>query len=292
MENNNNHNTDENTVQLGRMNRLRVLRRVEFGLYLDAGERFGDVLLPARYAPADANVDDELEVFLYLDHDERLVATTERPLAQVGDFAYLEVAWVNNYGAFLRWGPMKDLFVPFREQKMKMRKGERYMVHLHVDGQSHRIVASAKIDRYLSQDEPPYRKGDKVEALVWQKTELGLKVIIDNRFAGLLYDDQLFRQYFAGDRLQAYVSQVRPDGKIDLMAQPVGHGGIQDFSDTLLQYLQAHNGLCPLGDKSPADEIYNTFGVSKKLFKKAVGDLYRRRMITLTDEGIILVNEE
>ena len=144
------------------------------------------------------------EVFLYLDHDERLVATTERPLAQVGDFAFLQVAWVNNFGAFMHWGPMKDLFVPFREQKMKMKKGERYMVHLHIDRESYRIVASAKVERYLSQDMPPYQVGEEVDALVWQKTDLGLKVIVDNCFAGLLYDDQLFRQYFAGDRLCAH----------------------------------------------------------------------------------------
>lgn len=279
-------------IKLGRMNKLRVIKQVEFGLYLDGGERFGNILLPARYVPQDARVDDELEVFLYLDHDERLVATTERPLAQVGDFAFLQVAWVNNFGAFLHWGPMKDLFVPFREQKLKMRKGESYMVHLHIDPESYRIVASAKVDRYLSQELPPYRMGDEVDALVWQKTDLGLKVIVDNRYAGLLYDDQLFRQYFAGDRLKAYVSQVRPDGKIDLMAQPVGHEGIQDFSETLLSYIQSHNGICPLGDKSPADAIYEVFGVSKKLFKKAVGDLYRRRLITLSDEGLVLVDKK
>ncbi len=279
-------------IKLGRMNTLRVIKEVEFGVYLDGGERFGNILLPARYVPQDVQVGDNLEVFLYLDHDERLVATTERPLAQVGDFAFLQVAWVNNFGAFMHWGPMKDLFVPFREQKMKMKKGERYMVHLHIDRESYRIVASAKVERYLSQDMPPYQVGEEVDALVWQKTDLGLKVIVDNCFAGLLYDDQLFRQYFAGDRLKAYVSQVRSDGKIDLMAQPVGHEGIQDFSEVLLAYLRSHNGICPLGDKSPADAVYDTFGVSKKLFKKAVGDLYRRRLITLSDEGLVLVDKK
>ena len=176
-------------IKLGRMNTLRVIKEVEFGVYLDGGERFGNILLPARYVPQDVQVGDNLEVFLYLDHDERLVATTERPLAQVGDFAFLQVAWVNNFGAFMHWGPMKDLFVPFREQKMKMRKGERYMVHLHIDRESYRIVASAKVERYLSHDMPPYQVGEEVDALVWQKTDLGIKVIVDNCFAGLLYDD-------------------------------------------------------------------------------------------------------
>ena len=279
-------------IKLGRMNTLRVIKEVEFGVYLDGGERFGNILLPARYVPQDVQVGDNLEVFLYLDHDERLVATTERPLAPVGDFALLQVAWVNDFGAFMHWGPMKDLFVPFREQKMKMRKGERYMVHLHIDRESYRIVASAKVERYLSQDMPPYQVGEEVDALVWQKTDLGLNVIVDNCFAGLLYDDQLFRQYFAGDRLKAYVSQVRSDGKIDLMAQPVGHEGIQDFSEVLLAYLRSHNVICPLGDKSPADSIYDTLGACKQSLTKALGDLYRRRLITLSDEGLVLVDKK
>ena len=232
-------------IKLGRMNTLRVIKEVEFGVYLDGGERFGNILLPARYVPQDVQVGDNLEVFLYLDHDERLVATTERPLAQVGDFAFLQVAWVNNFGAFMHWGPMKDLFVPFREQKMKMRKGERYMVHLHIDRESYRIVASAKVERYLSQDMPPYQVGEEVDALVWQKTDLGLKVIVDNCFAGLLYDDQLFRQYFAGDRLKAYVSQVRSDGKIDhgTAGGPRGQTGFLGGAACLSQVAQRHLSL-------------------------------------------------
>ena len=279
-------------MELGRVNRLIVIKQVDFGLYLDGGEVHGPILLPSRYVPEGTKVGDELDVFIYLDQDERLVATTERTLAQVGDFAHLEVAWVNNFGAFLNWGLMKDLFVPFREQKMKMQKGNRYIVHIHLDERSHRIMASAKVEKFLSQDMPPYRPGDAVEVLVWQKTDLGLKAIVDNRFSGLLYDQQMFREPHTGDRLTAYVQQVRPDGKIDLILQPLGQQAATEFSEVLLQHLQTNGGHTPLGDKSPAEEIYAVFGVSKKVFKKAVGDLYRRRIITIGDDGLTLISED
>ena len=275
-------------VELGRVNRLTVVKQVDFGLYLDGGEVHGNILLPARYVPDGTKIGDEIDVFLYLDQEERLVATTEHPLAQVGDFAWLEVAWVNNFGAFLNWGLMKDLFVPFREQKMKMQKGNRYIVHVHLDEESHRIMASAKVEKFLSHEMPPYQVGDAVDGLVWQKTDLGFKVIVDNRFGGLLYDHQLFRQLHTGDRLTMYIQQVREDGKIDLMLQPVGQQAAREFSDVLLEHLRNNAGRTVLGDKSPAEEIYAVFGVSKKVFKKAVGDLYKRRLIQITDEGISL----
>ena len=277
------------------MNRLRVVKKVEFGYYLEGtirGDR-QEVLLPNGELTGSAELlDQEVDVFIYLDQEERIIATMKEPLAQVGDFAYLEVAWVNNFGAFLHWGPLKDLFVPFREQKMKMQKGQSYIVHLHVDPESYRIMASAKVEHYLDQGRPPYRPGDEVELLIWQKTELGLKAIVDNRFGGLLYDKQVFRPLRTGDRLKAYVSQVRPDGKIDLSLQRHGQEAVQDFSDILLTWLHGHEGRCPLGDKSPAEEIYATFGVSKKVFKKAVGDLYRRRLISIGEDGLQTVNKE
>lgn len=278
-------------LRLGQTNRLTVVRRAEQGLYLSGGPE--DILLPNRYVPEGANVGDELDVFIYLDSEERLVATTETPLAQVGDFAWLEVAWVNQFGAFLDWGLMKDLFVPFSEQKMKMQKGRSYLVHIHLDPQTYRIVASAKIERYLSKDWPPYHGGDEVDALIWQKTDLGFKAIVNNQFAGLLFDDEIFRELHSGDRLRAFVKQVRPDGKIDLSLQRKGQKAVADFSDILLNHLRTNGGFSALGDKSPAEEIYALFGVSKKVFKKAVGDLYRRRLITIEDEGIrVNENEE
>ena len=281
---------DKDELQIGRTCQLKVNRQVEFGFYLDGGEQYGEVLLPnGEIRPdIDVHIGEPLEVFLYLDTQERIVATTHVPLAQVGDFAYLEVAWVNNFGAFLHWGPLKDLFVPFREQKMKMMKGHSYIVHVHLDPETYRIMASAKVEHFLSQDFPPYRTGDQVELLIWQKTDLGLKAIVDGRYGGLLYDTQMFRTLRTGDRVKGYISQVRPDGKLDLSLQCPGQRGVEDFSAQLLRHLQMNGGQTPLGDKSPAEEIYALFGVSKKVFKKAVGDLYRQRLIEISDTGIRL----
>lgn len=276
-------------LQLGKINTLTVARRADHGLYLSGGPE--DILLPNKYVPEGTDIGDEIDVFLYLDSEERLIATTEKPLAEVGDFAWLRVAWVNNFGAFLDWGLMKDLFVPFREQKMKMQKDHSYLVHVHLDPETYRIMASAKVERYLSEDYPPYHGGDEVDCLIWQKTDLGFKAIVDNRFAGLLFDDEIFRQLHSGDRLKAYVKQVRPDGKIDLSLQKKGQRAVEDFSDVLLRHLQTNGGHTPLGDKSPAEEIYAVFGVSKKVFKKAVGDLYRRRLITIADDGLHLTSD-
>lgn len=281
---------DKDELQIGRTCQLKVNRQVEFGFYLDGGEQYGEVLLPnGEIRPdIDVHIGEPLEVFLYLDTQERIVATTHMPLAQVGDFAYLEVAGVNNFGAFLHWGPQKDLFVPFREQKMKMMKGHSYIVHVHLDPETYRIMASAKVEHFLSQDFPPYRTGDQVELLIWQKTDLGLKAIVDGRYGGLLYDTQMFRTLRTGDRVKGYISQVRPDGKLDLSLQCPGQRGVEDFSAQLLRHLQMNGGQTPLGDKSPAEEIYALFGVSKKVFKKAVGDLYRQRLIEISDTGIRL----
>ncbi len=280
-----------NEVQLGHMNRLKVVKRVDFGLYLDGGDILGDILLPKGEVIGEENlkIGSEVDIFLYLDHDERLVATMRKPLAQVGDFAYLEVAWVNNCGAFLSWGLMKDLFVPFHEQKMRMQQGKGYIVYVLLDEDSYRIMATAKVERYLSEDMPHYRRGDEVEALLWQKTEIGFKVIIDNKYGALLYDDQMFCNLHTGDRTKAYVQQVRPDGKIDLLLQRIGQAAAVDFSDTLLERIRNNGGYITMGDHSPAEEIYSLFGVSKKVFKKAVGNLYKRRLIRISPEGIKLM---
>ena len=274
-------------IRLGDYNRMTVVKTVDFGVYLDGGEE-GEVLLPARYVPDGCKEGDELEVFVYLDNEERLVATTQTPLAKVGDFACLEVSWVNEYGAFLNWGLMKDLFCPFREQKMKMEKGKRYIVHVHIDHESHRIVASAKVERYFDPSFPPYRYGDEVSLLVWQKTDLGFKVIVDNRYAGLVYSNQIFREIRTGDRMKGYIEAVREDGKIDVMLQPTGWRMTKETADVLLDYLETHQGVCRLTDKSPAEDIYQAFQVSKKSYKKAIGDLYKRRLITIEEDCIKL----
>lgn len=279
-------------IKLGKMNRLRVVKTVDFGVYLDGGDEAGEILLPTRYVPEDCKQDDELDVFLYLDQEERLIATTLKPKAQVGDFAYLKVAWVNQYGAFLDWGLMKDLFVPFREQKMRMQQDKSYIVYVHIDEESYRIMATAKIERYLQlPDNDTYKNGDEVNLLIVQKTDLGFKAIVDNQYMGLIYDSEIFRPLHAGDQLKGFIKQVRPDGKIDLLLQ-IGKATekVADFSEKLLHYLQKNNGHSDLNDKSNSQLIYEIFGVSKKVYKKGIGDLYKRRLITL-ENGLTLTEE-
>ena len=207
-------------LKLGDYNTLRIKKRTDYGLYLDGGDE-GNILLPNRYVTSDMRIGDNLEVFIYLDQDERTIATTEHPIAKVGEFAYLECAWTNEYGAFLKWGLMKDLFCPFREQKKRMEIGKTYYVYIMEDEKTHRLMATAKVERYQKND---------------------------------------------------------------------GRQRVLDFAEVLLRYLYEHDGKCELGDKSPAEQIYERFQVSKKDYKKAIGDLYRRRLITITEEGIQLVN--
>ena len=260
-------------IQLGDYNTLQVVKFAErdnphayggketFGIYLDGGKE-GDILMPQKYVPDGV---------------------------KVGDFAFLECKWVNEYGAFLDWGLMKDLFCPFREQKRKMEIGDSYIVYIHVDEESYRIVATAKVDKYLDAPAPEaLREGQQVEVLIWQKTDLGFKVIVDNRYQGLVYRDQIFRHVQTGDRMLGYVEKVRPDGKLDITLQPTGRRQTTDFAATLLQWIKEHGGHCPFGDKSAPDDIKRTFQVSKKVFKKAIGDLYKRRLITISDDGIEL----
>lgn len=289
-------NTD---IQIGRINTLRLTKRVDFGYYLDGGPVYGEILLPNGEVPEGVEFthSQDVAVLIYLDQDERLVATMHRPLAQVGDFASLEVAWVNNFGAFLHWGPKKDLFVPFREQKMKMVKGQRYIVHIHLDDESKRIMASAKIEKWLNPTPDNLRVGMKVDCLVWQKTDIGFKAIIlpgssqDQGAVGVIYDNQIFRPLFAGNRISAYINKVRPDGKVDLALER-GRAATDDFSDTLLHYLEVHGPTISYSDKTPAQEIYTEFGVSKKLFKRAIGDLYKRRLISIGEDSISLLGRD
>lgn len=245
--------------------------------------------MPEKYVPEGTAIGDELRVFVYLDQEERPIATTEKPLAVVGDFAYLECAWVNEYGAFLKWGVTKDLFCPFREQKMRMQIGNSYIVHIHLDEESYRLVASAKVEHYFDESFPPYKPGQEVDLLIWQKTDLGFKVIIDNQYPGLIYEGQVFQYVHTGDRMKGYISSVRPDGKIDCTLQPTGQRHATDFAETLLQYLKDNGGQCNLGDKSDAEDIKRRFQVSKKVYKKAVGDLYKRHLIIVEPLSIKLV---
>lgn len=276
-------------IQLGKRNDMKVLRMVDFGAYLDAGD-IGEILLPNRYVPEGCKVGDEVNVFVYLDSEERLVATTQKSLVEVNHFACLEVKWVNEHGAFLDWGLMKDLFCPFKEQKQKMQVGYKYVVYAYIDAVTYRIVASAKLEKFISNERPPYSKGDEVDIIVCQRTDLGFKVIVDEKFYGMLFDKDVFKPLRKGDRMKAYIKQVRPDDKIDVVLQnESGRELVEGFAERLLQELFASEGGClPYHDKTDADEIYKAFGVSKKTFKRAVGDLYKRNLITLSDSGIEL----
>lgn len=274
-------------IKLGDYNELEVVKFVDFGLYLDGGEE-GEILLPLRYVSENVKEKDILRVFIYLDNEERLVATTLEPYIKVGEFASLKVSWVNRFGAFLDWGLMKDLFVPFREQKMKMEQGKEYFVHCYIDEESYRIVASAKIEHFLSKETPNYQDGDSVNIVIWQKTDLGFKAVIENKYSGLLYENEVFQPMHSGMKMKAYVKHVREDGKIDLELQREGFKKVDDFSESLLHYIKEHDGFTKINDKTDAEEIYSEFGVSKKTFKKAVGDLYKKKLIVLCNDGIHL----
>ena len=275
-------------INIGQFNTLTITRFTDHGAYVDGGE-VGEILVPKAYVTKSMRPGDTLELLVYLDQSERLVATTEQPLATVGDFAYLEVAWVNEHGAFLNWGVMKDLFVPFRQQKRTMEVGESYIVFVDIDEETGRLMATAKIDKHLRPArEHYYHRGEEVDLLVWQRTDLGLKVIVDNCHAGLVYNDQLFApEPKTGDRLRGTVVNVRPDGRIDVSLQRLGKSRFRDFAEVLYEELQAApEGFLPFTDKSSSDDISARFGVSKKTFKRAVGTLYREKKIVLEEGGI------
>jgi len=275
-------------IELGKYNKLPIAREVDFGVYLDAGDEI-EILMPTRYLPSEYVIGDIVTAFVYRDSEDRLIATTETPYAQVGDFAFLDVIGVSPFGAFLDWGLLKDLFVPFKEQKAKMQLGGKYLVYIYIDEETDRITASAKIDRYIAKEEPPYQPGDKVDLLIYQFSDLGYKAIVDNRFGGMLYEDEVFRHLPIGSKTEGYIKQVREDFKIDLLLDEPGYGKVGGVTEQILDSLKENDGYLPLNDKSPSEEIYEAFGVSKKTFKKAIGDLYKRRMIVIEQVGIRLI---
>lgn len=276
-------------LQIGRFNTLTLTRFTDHGAYVDGGE-VGEILVPKAYVRPEWRPGDTQRLFVYLDQSERLVATTESPLAQVGDFACLEVAWVNEHGAFLSWGVMKDLFVPFREQRRTMEVGEHHVVYVYIDEATGRLAATAKVDRYLrpapSRD---YHRGRTVQLLAWQRSPLGMKVIVDNAYAGLIYAGEAYdRLPRRGEVLEGTVVQLRPDGRLDISLQRIGKGRFRDFADVLLDALREAGGFLSFTDRSEPEVIAERFEVSKKTFKRAVGTLYKQHLITLSDEGIRL----
>lgn len=275
-------------LQIGNYNTLRVVKLVSFGVYLDGGEG-KEILLPTRYVPKGVKVDDEIQVFIYHDNEGRLIATTLCPKAVVGEFAFMRVKSVNDTGAFLDWGLMKDLLVPFKEQKMTMREGKWYLVYVHLDHLTGRIVASARIEKFLGNVPPVYQLNQEVDLLVADDTEIGYKVIVDNLHWGMIYHNQVFQRLERGEHLKGYVKEVREDDKLDISLQPLGYQKIDGISQRILNALQMKEGFLPVHDKSDPEEIYSLFRCSKKAFKQAIGSLYKQRLITIEKEGIRLL---
>lgn len=275
-------------LEIGKYNRLEVKTKSDIGLFLTDGK--DDVLLPRKYVPDATSIGDELDVFVYLDNENRPVATTLEPFACLEDFAFLTVKDVNEYGAFLDWGIAKDIFVSYAEQRSKMIVGEEYLVYLFVDEVSGRIAATTKWSKYIDTETSDLQPGDEVELLIAEKTDLGFKAIVDNQFEGLIYANEVFGEINVGDFKRGYVKLIRDDGKIDLRLQPSGYGHIEDLREVLLHQLEINNGAIPLGDKSAPEDIYGRLKMSKKVFKKVVGALFKERLITISDFEIKIVS--
>jgi len=281
--------TFNKVAEIGKYNSLRVIKEVDFGVYLD-GEKEGEILMPIRYVPAKCKVGDFVDIFLYLDSEDRLVATTEKPYAQVGEFAMLRVKSVNKIGTFLDWGIMKDLLVPFREQKVTMVEGRSYLVYIYVDEETQRIVASAKLGKFLDKSLPDYSVGQEVELIIESETDLGYKAIINNKHWGILYENEVFEQLAKGLKIKGYVKKIREDNKIDLSIHPLGYTKVDPLAQMILDELKKEGGFIAVSDKSEAEEVYRVFGISKKSFKQAIGALYKKRLITISPEGIALIS--
>jgi hypothetical protein len=274
-------------TQIGKINSLKVLRIVSIGCYLDGGEQ-GEILLPRRYVPDGTKVDDDINVFIYFDSEDRIIATTETPKILMGEFAMLKVVTVTSVGAFLEWGLPKDLFVPFREQKQKMEVGKSYIVALYLDHETNRLAASAKVDKFLDNTPPNYTVGQEVDLLIYVQSELGYNAIINNAHWGVLYKNEVFRHLDRGKRIKGYIKRVREDDKIDLALQRPGYENIDGVTKGILDRLEKNNGFLSLTDSSEPEKIYQLLGISKKVFKKAIGSLYKSKMIIIEDNGIRL----
>ncbi|MEO8210781.1 MAG: S1-like domain-containing RNA-binding protein [bacterium] len=276
-------------LEIGNYNNLLVKTTSSVGVYLTDEE--DDVLLPTKYVPGNINVGDHIEVFVYLDNENRPVATTLKPLATVGEFAFLSVKDVNPHGAFLDWGIAKDIFVSYSEQRQEMIPGNKYLVYIFIDEVSGRIAASTKWMRFLDSDLSNLEDGEEVELLIAEKTELGYKAIINNQYEGLLYKNEVFENLLPGEKHRGYIKQLRDDGKIDLRLQQKGYEHIEDVKLLVLKKIEELKGVLELGDKSSPEDIYSQLKISKKAFKKAIGGLFKERKITISDFKVNLVEK-
>lgn len=275
-------------LHLGIKNTLRILRGTTVGMFLGDNEE-NDVLLPKKYVPENAVVGDNIEVFIYKDSEDRIIATTLEPKIYLNQFACLQVKAVTPIGAFLDWGLEKDLFVPFREQNKKMEEGKWYAVYLYLDEDTERLVASCKVNRYFEKENIDLKVGQEVDLLIFEETDMGLNAIINNKFKGLLYENEIFQRIKVGTQIKGFVKNIREDNRIDLSLQKHGYENIEPNAERILTKLKSNNGFLDITDKSDANYVMYQLEMSKKTFKKAVGALYRQRVIRLEDDGIYLV---
>ena len=275
-------------VSVGRVNVLEVGRSCDFGLLLDGGE-LGEILMPKRYVSKALKPGDKVEVFIMLDSEDRLTATTERPVAMAGECAYLRVVSTTPIGAFLEWGMPKDMFVPFREQKITMRTGSSYLVRIYYDLASGRLAASSKLDKFLDKTKADYEPGDKVHVIIHRKTDLGYTAIINHEHSGIIFHNEVFQSLQQGQQLEVFIKQVRPDGKIDLCLHKPGYEKVTSLTDVILNHLKEQGGFMAVTDKNSPEEIYTLFGVSKKTYKKAIGALYKQRLVAFENGGTKLI---
>ena len=275
-------------VNIGQVNNLVVVKKVDFGVYLD-GNELGEILLPERYVPAGCKLRDEINVFIYLDSEDLLIATTQTPKAMVGECAYLKVIEVNAVGAFLDWGLPKDLLVPYGEQQKPMEVGQSYVVKLYIDEASDRIAASSRLNKFVVDTSPYFKPQQLVELLICERTELGYKAVVNQGVIGLLFNSDVVKPVSYGDTLQGYVKQVREDNKLDLCLQLVTREALDALSQEILVFIEAEGGVTTLTDKSAPEDIAKQFGVSKSSYKKALGKLYQKRIVLIEKKTVSLV---
>ena len=278
-------------IYIGRMNRMKVVKHVDFGVYLD-GQDEGEILLPRKDVPHDTQVGDRLHVFIYRDSDDRLIATTKRPLVQVGEAAYLKVKQQNNVGTFMDWGLPKDLLVPFNEQAWPMNEGRNVVIYCYLDENTNRIAGTTKFHRHLSEDgRNVFQEGDAVKGMVAAQTELGYKIILNNTHIGLLYKNEVFKPMRFGHELKVFIKQIREDGRIDLSIAASNQDVRDELEEKIMAYLKEHEGVSRITDKSPPNVIYDTFNASKANFKRALGRLYKKRMVSLDKTQVRLLSK-
>lgn len=276
-------------IEIGKHNTLEILRQTKVGLFLGNGTD-EDILLPNKYVPKQFEIGDEISVFVYLDHEERPVATTLVPYITLNEFALLRVNYTNRVGAFMDWGLEKDILVPFKEQAREMEKGKRYLVYLYLDEKTNRLVASSKTNQFLDNENLTIEKGEEVDLIVSHITDLGINVIINGKHKGLLYKDEVYDDAIrTGDKLRGFIKNIRPDHKIDVALQEQGYGNVEPNAQKILFELKANRGFLRLNDDSHPEDIKTVLQMSKKTFKKAIGALYRDRLIEIKEDGIHLI---